>query len=331
MIYLIYSDHSTQIRSTIKKILKESLPEIDDISFVRYDGENVLLQEIIDDAYNMPLGYDRKAIEVDNCYFLLKPKPKNKIEADQDYKFFFQYLKNPNPDCNLILTVSSSAINKTSDIYKIIENAGDSNAKIIELTLDVKNWEQIVDNYIKGILQKNPGYRIDRDAVKELANRTRADIPLLKNSVAKLFLYTKHITYEDVLLLVAKPLDDNIFDIFNFLIDQKNDQALGLYRDLIVNNKNIHITLISQLGNQFRLLNEVTYLSKQGLSSDDIAKELNINPWRAKILKRYTYSVSEKCIHRTLDELFKLDSEIKSNLVDRFLAFELFLINFKRD
>ena len=41
--------------------------------------------------------------------------------------------------------------------------------------------------------------------------------------------------------------------------------------------------------------------------------------------------MSEKAIYRTLDDLFNLDLQIKSGLVDRFYAFELFLINFKRD
>ena len=67
-----------------------------------------------------------------------------------------------------------------------------------------------------------------------------------------------------------------------------------------------------------------------GRSEEEIAKELNIKPGRAYILRKNTSLISEKAIHRTLNELFELDLQIKSGLVDRFYAFELFLINFKR-
>lgn len=67
------------------------------------------------------------------------------------------------------------------------------------------------------------------------------------------------------------------------------------------------------------------------MNNDEIANELAIKPIRVQILKRQTYAMSEKNIHKTLDDLFQLDLQIKSGQVDRFYAFELFLINFKRD
>ena len=66
------------------------------------------------------------------------------------------------------------------------------------------------------------------------------------------------------------------------------------------------------------------------MDNDSIAKELGIKPIRVQILKRQTYTMKEKAIHRTLDDLYNLDLKMKSGLVDHFYAFELFLINFKR-
>ena len=129
--------------------------------------------------------------------------------------------------------------------------------------------------------------------------------------------------------MVVRPLEDNTFLIFNYLITGKNADAVKLFRDLRVSNVE-PVTLISMLGNQFRLLDQVYYLFKNGRTDEEIAKELNIKPIRAQILRKNTGLVSEKAIHRTLKELFDLDLQIKSGLVDRFYAFELFLINFKR-
>ena len=118
--------------------------------------------------------------------------------------------------------------------------------------------------------------------------------------------------------------------LFNYLIDNKNIEAVGLYRDL--KNSNVEpVTLISMIGNQFRLLNRVSYLAKHGYDNDGIAQELNINPIRAKILRKNSMVISQKRINQTLEDLYQLDLQIKSGLVDRFYSFELFLINFRRN
>ena len=327
MVHLIYSNQSSEIKKVVKAIAKQSLPERDDMNFVRYDGNNTLIQEIIDDANYVPLGYDKKVVAVDNCYFLMKPKPRNKIESDQDYKTLISYIKNPNPDCDLILTVPTAEVDKNGELFKLIE----ANAKVTIINdPTIKEWNEYVRKVVNEYITKNPGSRIDTDAMMELIDRTAGDIPLLRNSIIKLFLYTNHVRYEDVLLLVTRPLEDNTFQIFNYLLDGENDKAVGLFRDLQVSNVE-PVTLISMLGNQFRLLNQVVFLSKKSFTNDEIANELKIKPIRVQILKKKTFNMSEKAIHKALDDLFNLDLQIKSGLVDRFYAFELFLINFKRD
>ena len=322
MIYLIYGNQTPSIKSRVKKIIKENLPENDEMNLVKFDASNVLVQEWIDEANYVPLGYDHKIVIAENCYFLLKSKPKNKIEADQNYGELTNFLMHPSEDCDLILTVPSLAIATSSDIYKLIKEVG----KIIEIPdLDQHGWKDGVRKYCL----ENLHLKIDNDALNELADRTAGDVALLQTSCAKLALYTDHIKYEDVLLMVVRPLEDNTFLIFNHLITGKNAEAVKLFRDLRVSNVE-PVTLISMLGNQFRLLNQVFYLYKNGRTDEEIAKELNIKPIRAQILRKNTGLVSEKAIHRTLNELFELDLQIKSGLVDRFYAFELFLINFKR-
>ena len=225
MLHLVYSNQSSEIKKVVKAIAKQSLPERDDMNFVRYDGNNTLIQEIIDDANYVPLGYDKKVVAVDNCYFLMKPKPRNKIEADQDYKTLISYIKNPNPDCDLILTVPTAEVDKNSELFKLIE----ANAKVTFMDdPTIKEWNEYVRKVVNDSIEKNPGSKMDSDAIMELVDRTAGDIPLLKHSVIKLFLYTKHITYEDVILLVTRPLEENTFQIFNYLLDGENEKAIGL-------------------------------------------------------------------------------------------------------
>ena len=178
--------------------------------------------------------------------------------------------------------------------------------------------------------EKWPNVTIDNDAIQELARRTEGDYASLFNNGSKLALYTDHIRFDDVTLMVTRPLEENSFLLFNYLIDNKNIEAVSLYRDLKSSNVE-PVTLISMIANQFRLLNRVSYHNKKRYDNDQIAQELNINPIRAKILRKNSMVISQKAINQTLEDLYQLDLNIKSGLVDRFYSFELFLINFKRN
>ena len=326
MVYLIAGKQNIRLKSQMKSIVKKSIKEIDMMNFVKFDASGTLVQEIVDEANYLPLGYDNKAVIVDNCYFLLKEKGKNKIESDQDYDKLINYINHPDETADLIFLVntSDSDIDSKNKIYQAIEQ----NGQIITLNEPKENeWQQVVAHYFK---EKWPGTIIDSDAIYELARRTEGDYASYINNGSKLALYTNHIRFEDVTLMVTRPLEENAFLLFNYLIDDKNIEAVSLYRDL--KSANVEpVTLIGMIANQFRLLNRVSYLAKKGMNQDEIAKELGINPIRAKILRKNTFVVSQKRINQTLEELYQLDLQIKSGLVDRYYSFELFLINFKRN
>lgn len=323
MLYFLYTNQSPALRSGIKKVAKECLKDtpLDEFNFARFDGNNILVQDVVDECNYMPLGYDRKVVSLENCYFLLKPKPKNKIDSDQDFDSLIAYLKKPNEDTDLLISVNSLDIDEKSPVVAILREK----AKVIapkEHTED--EWKTFVKNYFSEKLK----VQIDNDAAIEVANRTNGDQELFLNTAKKLALYTDHIKYEDVCLMVTRPLEDNTFQIFNLLLEKKNGEALALYKDLRVNNVE-PVTIISMLGNQFRLLNQVSYLVRQGMSKEDIAKELNIKPGRAYVVAKLIPLIGSKAIKRTLEDLYELDLQIKSGQVDRFYAFELFLLEFK--
>ena len=325
MIYLISGKQNIRLKSQMKSIVKKSLKEMDAMNFVKFDASMTTIQEIVSEANYMPLGYDFKAVIVDSPYFLLKEKGRNKIESEQDYDTLKNYLANPNPDCDLIFLVntSDSDLDKKSEINQLIEK----NGQVVALTEPKQEqWNDVVKHYFS---EKWPDTVIDSDAVNELARRTEGDYASLFNNGSKLALFTNHITFSDVTMMVTRPLEENAFMLFNYLVDERNMDAVKLFRDLKSNNVE-PVTLISMIANQFRLLNRVSYLARHNYAPEDIAKELSINPIRAKILRKNSFVISGKRILQTLEDLYQLDWQIKSGLVDRYYSFELFLINFKR-
>lgn len=326
MIYFIYGNQSPTIKSQIKKIVASTLGnDVDEFNYVKLDGFNVTVQNAVDECRYVSLGYDKKVVSLENCYFFIKPKPRNKIEADQDYNELEKYIKENAEDdsCAFILSVVSSTLDEKNKIFSLLKEKG----KIIQIVdPDEKNFLEYIKNYCAKY-----EINIDKDAIIELANRTDGDVALFKNSISKLALYTDHIRYADVVKMVTRRLEDNAFYLSNMLIEGRNAEAVALFRDLRVSNVE-PVTLIGQLANQFRLLNQIRYLlRKKKMYQEDVAKELKIKPGRVYVLSKSLSLISEKAIVRTLEDLYNLDLQIKSGLVDRFYAFELFLIEFKRN
>lgn len=322
MLYLVYGDQSAMIKNRLKKIAKERLDFIDEVNFVKYDVREHSILEIIDEANQIPLGYDRKMIILENCDFLSTQKGKGKNENYQDgLSELFRYLTKPNESTDLVFALLDSKIDEKNDIVKLIKEKGKTYQLI---SIEKKDW----DSYIYKYFNESLNTKIDRDAISELAIRVQGDLELFTNEAQKLSLYTNRVTYEDVCLLVSKPLEENVFEIFNLLLKRKNGEAVALFRDLRVNNVE-PISLISMLGNQFRLLWQVVYLLKLGKTNEQIAEILRIKEVRVRIAKQNAYIMSMDALEEVLNALYILDYKIKSGQEDRFYAFELFLINFK--
>lgn len=325
MIYLISGKQNIRLKSQMKKIVEKSLAQVDAMNFVRFDSLLTPVQEIVKEANYLPLGYEHKAIVIDNPYYLMKEKGRNKVESEQDYPALVNYLSNPNPDADLIFLVNTndSYINKKIEIYDLIEK----NGQIVEVPEpEKKQWVDIVKQYFK---EKWPSHIVDSEAINEIARRTDGDYASLFNNGTKVALYSNRITYQSVCLLITRPLEENAFLLFNYLIEERNAEAISLFRDLKTSNVE-PVILISMIANQFRILNRVSYLSRHGYDSDQIAKELAINPIRAKILRKNSFVISRKIIDQTIEALYQLDLQIKSGIIDRYFSFELFLINFSR-
>jgi len=325
MIYLLYGDQELMIKKRIAKIAKEELTNVDEINYVLLDAEESSLYNIIDEASSLPLGYDKKVVSVTKCFFLGKEYkvPRSmKDSFDNQLEELSKYLANPSDDTCLILTYEKNDINKESGIYKLIESKG----KILEfLETNDTDWANYVRQYFKVKLN----VEIDENAIDELISRTNKDLGSFTNEANKLALYTSHITYKDVDTLIRKPLDQNVFQIFDALLKEDNKRAISIFRDLQKEQPTEPAVLIATLVGQFRVLYQVSFLTRRGLSSMEISKELGISEPRVRMNKRYTYSLSLLKIHEILEELYKQDCNIKSGQsIDRFYDFELFLTRF---
>ena len=69
MNYILCGELYPIIRKHLNKILKDRLGEPDNFNVVKLDFEESPVEEIIYEASSLPLGYEKKAVVVDNASF----------------------------------------------------------------------------------------------------------------------------------------------------------------------------------------------------------------------------------------------------------------------
>lgn len=314
MNFILYGEQYPMIRKHLAKILKDRLKEPDDFNTTKIDFDESSIEEVIAEASLLPLGYDKKAIIVDNASFLTKEG------KDEDKNKLLECIKDTPDEINLIFVLRSDKLDKNGAIASYIKDHG----QILEfLNLKKEDWPVYVRKYFK-----NREVEIDAAAVNELIVRVDGDLTRFINEADKLCLYKNKLNLSDILLMVAKPLEDDAFQMSNALFRGDNSLAISIYRDLKMLGAKATDALIPMLASQFRFISEVCFLDNRGLEKGEIARQLGVNEVRVSIALKNSRFLSRRQIAHALDDLYNLDSQIKSGQIDRSYGLELFLINF---
>lgn len=322
MIYLVYGDQFPLVSKRVKKIISSILTEgIDEFNYSRINAKEVLVQDICYECSLFPMD-DKKVIRIDNPYFLSTNKEKTSIEKDQDYKSLVKYINNPNELVDVIFVLENKDVNKKNEIYKAIEKKG----KIIfEEGLSLNTLSQT-----GRIFFQKKGVDISNEALDLLIQRTGDNVSMFIQEAEKLCLYGGDIDVDIVSKMVNIPLEQNAFNICEYLITSQINKAIKTYRDLLV-LKEEPVRLMNLLASQFRLYTQVAYLySIEKNNQEDIATILKIHPYRVKLMCRNLMRITYYQLLKILDDLYLLDVKIKSMEVEPSLGLELFLINFNK-
>ena len=321
MVIVLFGVQDLMLKSTLKKIITEKIKEINEFNFVSYDALECEMLDVMYEATLMPICEDSRIIVVDNAAFLSTEKSKKVTLTKEEEKAILDYVKNPNSAVTMIFIVHSEKIDEKNAIIKAVKE----NGRIIEaLNPSDKDWIKYAEK-----LFANYGIEANYNVIDEFTKRTNKDAMLMNNEIKKLALYSNKITMNDLDLLVAKPLEDKIFNLCTLIVTNKTKEAINLYRDLLVKNEE-PVAIIALIATQIRLFVDVFTLSEAGLSQADISKELNIHPYRIKLALDNRRYIKLKNLKQEIDNLYKLDYDIKSGKIDRFFGIEMFILNFNK-
>ena len=305
--YVLYGLNKGLIKTELEKLLKK----FKNCDLIKYDMSTTEIENIIEDARTVSLFGQKKVIILEDSFFLGTNKNIDNLKLLEDY------IEHYNPDSYLIFICNLEKIDTRKKINKLL-----SKHKVMELnTLNETDLSHFVQEYLK-----KDGYKIED--IPFFLKRAGTNLSNIQNELDKLEMLTiekKVITNDDVKKVTTKVVEEEIFTLTDAIVLKDTKKALHLL-DEFLNLNYDEIQIIMLLSSQFHFLFQVKRLLNKNKTAEEIAKILEVNPYRVKytIKKLYTYTEDE--ILGYIKRLAKMDHDIKLGLIQKNLALRLFIL-----
>lgn len=318
-IYTILGEQTVLCEKKINDLLTKH--QIESFDVVSYDMKEATIQEALFDLQTVAFLSNKKAVIVRNPSFLTRKEGKG--DPAHDLNAFINFLEHPVTENILIVYAPYEKLDERKKVVKILKKQS-----------EVFTFETYSEQSLKQWAEKKlkaEGIECHPKAIELLIKLTHAKIDVLYHEIEKIYLYfidqpSKILSVEVVELLVARQLEDNVFLLTDALVQRKIKEAYLIYEDLMTQNEE-PFKLLILIANQFRLMSQVIGLSKQGYRETDIAKTLNVHPYRVKLIHGQSHRFEQETIAKYLYQLADIDYKIKSGVLQKELALEMFILN----
>ncbi|NBK98038.1 MAG: DNA polymerase III subunit delta, partial [Erysipelotrichia bacterium] len=311
--YVLYGEEHYLIKKELDRIIEKHITFEKEMNTSIFDASKTSMEEIIADAQTIPFFSDYKAVVIHQATFLSAQGSDDKAGLE----VLNRYLDAPNESTILIFTCNQAKLDSRKKIVKRLNKE----AKVLQFSM----FDDFTrEKFIKEYCQKKQVV-LSKDALQEFYYRIGYSPARIISELDKLSLYAKQIEKEDVINLVMRLMDDNVFDIFQAILRHDFARAYRYWLDF--NAQNIDpIALIAMLASQYRFLHQVKILQIAGLNKSEIASRLNAHPFRVSKNLEHCGYINERELSRSLNDLACLDQKIKAGKIDKKFGFEMFLI-----
>ena len=315
-IYLFHGPDTFIVKSKTNQIINKF--DVDEFNVTVYDAEETNVKNAINDAQTIPFMSLKKIIIIKNCYFLTNEKVKKEIKHDLDS--LSRYLENPVEETVLILTAPYAKLDERKAITKVVKNK----ANVVKCEpmkqVDLASW-------VRRQLGKN-NIKIERPALEEFLKRVEHNTEVAVTEMKKLILYAHDMNYVDIETIkrvITKNVEDNVYEITNNILENKQSKALEIYNDLIQHSED-PLRILGILVNKYREILHVKLLLKDGKDQAAIAKYYRCSSGRAYYMLKNAKSVKMSTVKKHLKKLEEIDYKIKTGQIDKKIGLELFIL-----
>jgi len=306
-IYLLYGEETYLLRQFKQRFRKAMLPPEDTMNYAYYEGDKMVLGEVLDFAQTLPFFAERRLLIIENCPWFSDASDK-----------LLDFLKQLPETTNLIFVEKS--VDKRSRLYKTLKDL----AYVCELKIPN---EQMLLKWV--ILQaKEAGKVLDSRTANMLLQKVGVSMDLLTTEVAKLVSYVgerETITAEDIEAICVPQIDGRIFDMVEAVAKKEVQKAIAFYYDLL-SLKEPPLRILSLMMRQYRLMYQVKLGQQKGWGKAEIASKFGIHPYATGIYMNQAKSYELATLREAMEAGAEVEERIKTGLSGDVLAVESFMI-----
>ena len=304
------------------QVLKQIGYDSADLNFAYFDMKEVVYKDVELELVSLPFFADEKIVILD--HFVDITTAKKRFLTDDELKSFEEYFDNPSPTTKLIIFAEGKLDSKRR-LVKLLKR----DAKVFDA---VEAKEQELRQYFQKWSQKQ-GLQFVGQSFENLLIKSGFQFSEIQKNLLFLQSYKEDsvIEEEDIVNAIPKTLQDNIFDLTQFILTKKMDQARDLVRDLTLQGED-EIKLIAVMLGQFRTFTQVKILAESGQTESQIASSLgsflgrNPNPYQIKFALRDARGLSLSFLKQAISYLIETDYQIKTGLYEKGFLFEKALL-----
>lgn len=313
-IYVIFGEEEYLKNIYEKKLISNIVDEnFKMMNFDIFEGKNVSISKIIDACDTMPFMSDYRVVILKNTGLIYDAK-KDDTNKLENYLHIL-------PKTTILIFIEEK-IDKKLKIFKTISNIGTFHK------IDILSENELV-NWILSIFKDNNKNISTKEALYIIRN-IGFNMEILLNEINKLISFKSSgtkITINDIDNICTKSIESKIFDLINFMSNKDMDNAIKIYKNLIV-NKTSPFVILNMISRQFRIILQTKYLYNKNYSINNIASELELRDFIVKEAIKQSKNFSIKILLQAINECLEIDNNIKTGKIIDEIAIELLIIKY---
>ena len=319
-IVTVYGEVADLVEKKSSEIINIYLQtEKDDFNFIKFNLYETEITPIIEETLTMPFFSDKKAILVKNAYVFTGEKVTKELNQNTDQ--LMEFLEKYDGDNLIIFEVYQNKLDERKKLTKTLKKNG-----------QLKKVEQMSEEEIKKWIQSklNENFKdIKQDALNMFIELTGVNFNIVSQELDKLMLFLGDrptINKDDVNQIINRSLEQNVFLLTEYIQKRQKNKAIQLVKDLI-NMKEEPIKLLALVTSNYRLYYQCKILSQKGYSGQQIAKTVNVHPYRVKLALGQVRHYQLEDLLNIIDSCAETDYKLKSSYMDKQLILELFILS----
>jgi len=340
MFYVLHGDDPfglSEALDDMRRKMGETNPETGDLNTTVLDGRKLEFGELRHVCDSMPFMADRRLVVVHDLLVRLKPGGRKKGASQQGdgeptWKREFldrlaEYLPHL-PETTFLIFAEREALPASHPILKVAKAEGKGRAHVHSYSLP-KDWQ--LPGWIRERAADKKG-SLSSEAIELLAVLIGPDLGLLDLEIEKLILYAdgRQVTSEDVLALVSRAREANIFDLVDCVGRRETDQALKLLHQFFADDESAALYLLAMLARQIRILIQVSELQSEFMGKQEIANRLKLHPYVVEKAMTQTRNFEMSQLEAAHQRLIQADWAIKTGQQDGILALDMLVVDLAR-